>query len=132
MYGVWTTEHVRAAEAMALERAPEGSLMRRAAFAVAVEAAAMLSERTGGARARMVVLLVGAGNNGGDALWAGAFLRRRGVAVTAVLLAPDRAHAEGLAALRRAGGRVVTDGKAVIGSANRTPEPSPVRPCEPR
>ena len=58
---------------------------------------------------RRVTLLVGAGNNGGDALWAGAFLRRRAVAVTAVLLAPDRAHAAGLAALRRAGGRVLSD-----------------------
>ncbi|CAM3616965.1 Bifunctional NAD(P)H-hydrate repair enzyme Nnr [Tsukamurella ocularis] len=36
-----------------------------------------------------------------------AVLRRRGVAVEAVLLAPDRAHAAGLRALRRAGGRIV-------------------------
>jgi hydroxyethylthiazole kinase-like uncharacterized protein yjeF len=60
-----------------------------------------------------VVLLVGAGNNGGDALWAGVFLRHRGVAVTAVLLDPDRAHPAGLAAFRRAGGRVTTDGSAL-------------------
>lgn len=57
-----------------------------------------------GARA---VLLVGAGNNGGDALYAGMFLRRRGLRVTALCLAPDRAHAGGMAALRRAGGRFV-------------------------
>ncbi|WP_460407048.1 NAD(P)H-hydrate dehydratase, partial [Actinophytocola sediminis] len=56
-----------------------------------------------------VVLLVGSGDKGGDALWAGHFLRRRGVAVTAVLFAPDRAHPAGLAALRRAGGRVVEE-----------------------
>src|SRR5699024_10229694 len=55
-----------------------------------------------------VVLLVGAGNNGGDALWAGAYLRRRGVGVVAVLLKPDRAHPAGFAALRRSGGRVVS------------------------
>jgi hydroxyethylthiazole kinase-like uncharacterized protein yjeF len=54
-------------------------------------------------------LLVGAGNNGGDALWAGAELRRRGVAVTAVLLSPNRAHPQGLAALRRAGGRIAKE-----------------------
>ena len=56
---------------------------------------------------RRVVLLVGGGNNGGDALFAGANLARRGVRVTAVLADPDRAHRRGLAALRRAGGRSV-------------------------
>ncbi|AHI01528.1 bifunctional ADP-dependent NAD(P)H-hydrate dehydratase/NAD(P)H-hydrate epimerase [Kutzneria albida] len=109
MRGVWTTDRVRAAEQRAFTRVPESRLMRAAAFAVAGEVAALLAERTGGVAGRRVALLVGAGNNGGDALWAGAFLRRRGVAVTAVLLAPERAHAEGLAALRRAGGRVGTE-----------------------
>ena len=107
MYGVWTPEQVRAAEEPLLARTPEGSLMRRAAHGVAQVAAEMLIERTGGAGGRRVVVLVGAGNNGGDGLWAGYGLRRRGVAVTAVLLAPDRAHPAGLAALRRVGGRVV-------------------------
>jgi hydroxyethylthiazole kinase-like uncharacterized protein yjeF len=55
------------------------------------------------------VVLVGAGNNGGDGLWAGYELRRRGVAVTAFLLNPDRAHPAGLAALRRQRGRVLTE-----------------------
>lgn len=75
--------------------------MRRAAFGVAVHARRMLGA------GRRVALLVGAGNNGGDALWAGYELRRRGFAVTAVLLDPPRAHAAGLAAFRRTGGRVV-------------------------
>jgi len=97
--GVWTVEQVTAAEDRLLARTPDGALMRKAAFGVAQRIL-----RTG---ARHVVLLVGAGNNGGDALWAGAFLRRRGVRVTAVLLAPDRAHPAGLTALRRVGGRVV-------------------------
>lgn len=57
-----------------------------------------------------VVLLVGSGDNGGDALYAGARLARRGAGVTAVLLAPERAHGPGLAALRRAGGRTVAGG----------------------
>lgn len=82
--------------------------MRRAAFALSVTAAEMLSEHRGRVVGGTVTLLVGAGNNGGDALYAGAFLRRRGVAVTAVLLAADRAHPDGLAALRRAGGEVAT------------------------
>ena len=106
MLGVWTTEQVRAAEDRLLARTPEGALMRKAAFGVATTAASMLRDLTGGTAGRRVTLLVGAGNNGGDALWAGAFLRRRSVAVTAVLLAPDRAHAAGLAAFRKAGGRV--------------------------
>ncbi|SHE41850.1 bifunctional ADP-dependent NAD(P)H-hydrate dehydratase/NAD(P)H-hydrate epimerase [Streptoalloteichus hindustanus] len=107
MRGVWAVERVRDAERRVFERTPEAALMRRAAFAVAVRSAELLAEQTGGTSGRRVALLVGAGNNGGDALWAGAFLRRRGVAVTAVLLAPDRVHAEGLAALLRAGGRRV-------------------------
>ncbi|TDQ05794.1 NAD(P)H-hydrate dehydratase [Labedaea rhizosphaerae] len=110
MRGVWTVEQVTAAEDRLLARTPDGALMRKAAFGVALAAA-----RTG---ARHVVLLVGAGNNGGDALWAGAFLRRRGVRVTAVLLAPDRAHPAGLTALRRAGGRVVGVDDAPIEQAD--------------
>lgn len=82
---------------------PPGSLMRKAAFGVATHALGLLSGR------RRVTLLVGAGNNGGDALWAGYFLRRRGVAVSAVLLSPDKVHVEGLAAFRRVGGRIVSE-----------------------
>ncbi|HEU5108486.1 MAG TPA: NAD(P)H-hydrate epimerase, partial [Micromonosporaceae bacterium] len=108
MRGVWTTDRVRAAEERLMARVPAGALMRIAPFGVATRAAAVLAERTGGVAGRRVTLLVGAGNNGGDALWAGAFLRRRSVAVRAVLLDPDRAHPAGLAALRRAGGRVVS------------------------
>lgn len=91
-------------EADAIARTPEGVLMRRAAYAVAAKALELLGEVYGS----RVCLLVGSGNNGGDALWAGYFLRRRGVGVTAVLLAPERAHVAGLAALRGAGGRTVT------------------------
>lgn len=104
MYGVWTAGQIREAEHVLLARTPEGALMRRAAFGLAVHAWRMLGG--GAVRRRRVALLVGAGDNGGDALWAGVELRRRGVAVTAVLLDPARAHPAGLAALRRAGGRV--------------------------
>ncbi|MGH3772053.1 MAG: NAD(P)H-hydrate dehydratase [Pseudonocardiaceae bacterium] len=97
---------VQAAERRLHTRHSPGTLMRRAAFGLATRVAAVLAERTGGVSGRHVALLVGAGNNGGDTLWAGAYLRRRGVAVTAVLLSPDRAHPQGLAALRGAGGRI--------------------------
>ena len=106
LQSAWTVARVRAAEGALLSRVPVGDLMRRAAFGLATRVAAVLAERTGGVSGRHVALLVGAGDNGGDALWAGAYLRRRGVVVTAVLLSPDRAHAPGLAALRRAGGRI--------------------------
>src|SRR5262245_35653383 len=95
--------------------------MRIAAFGVATSVIGLLRESAGGVAGRRVTLLVGAGNNGGDALWAGAFLRRRSVAVTAVLLSPERTHAEGLAALRRAGGRVVesvVDGASAVAGAD--------------
>ncbi|MGC5027290.1 NAD(P)H-hydrate dehydratase [Tsukamurella sp. DT100] len=100
-------DSVRAAEAPLLAALPDGALMRRAAYGLAGVCAQELVDRTGGTAGRRVTLLVGSGDNGGDALFAGAFLRRRGVAVEAVLLAPDRAHAAGLRALERAGGRVV-------------------------
>lgn len=119
MHGVWTTEHIRTAEDRLLARTPDGALMRKAAFGIAVRAARMLAEHTGSVAGRRVVLLVGAGNNGGDALYAGMFLRRRGVAVTAVLLSPDRAHQAGLAAFRRAGGRVATENQRIGRAAVR-------------
>ncbi|WP_114451485.1 NAD(P)H-hydrate dehydratase [Halopolyspora algeriensis] len=107
MQGVWTPDQVRAAEQRLFERTPEPAVMQRAAHAVSLHTARLLGARTGAVSGRHVTLLVGAGNNGGDALWAGAFLRRRGAGVTALLLSPARTHAAGLAALRRAGGRVV-------------------------
>jgi ADP-dependent NAD(P)H-hydrate dehydratase / NAD(P)H-hydrate epimerase len=113
MKGVWTAQQIRETEAGLLARTPQDALMRRAAFGLATHAARMLARdgRVAGAR---VVLLVGAGNNGGDALWAGVTLRRRGVGVTAVLLDPERAHESGLAAFVRAGGRVVGPGAGLV------------------
>ncbi|WKX72045.1 NAD(P)H-hydrate dehydratase [Streptomyces sp. XD-27] len=99
----YRVETVRAAERALMARLPEGTLMRRAAAGLAAVCAELLG-RVYGAR---VALLVGSGDNGGDALYAGALLARRGAGVTAVLLAPERAHAGGLRALRGAGGRSV-------------------------
>ncbi|MBM9467572.1 NAD(P)H-hydrate dehydratase [Nakamurella leprariae] len=109
----YSVERIRQAEAAAQARTGDGVLMRRAATALAQVVVARLTARLGsrpGSRlpGRSVVLLVGTGDNGGDALIAGALLRGRGLAVTAVLTDPARAHADGLARLRRAWGRVVT------------------------
>ena len=103
----YTAEQIRAAEAPLLAAGPEGALMRRAATGLAVAIAAELRARTGGVAGRRVCAVVGAGNNGGDALWAATFLRRRGAAAAAVLLNPDKAHPGALAAFRAAGGRIV-------------------------
>jgi hydroxyethylthiazole kinase-like uncharacterized protein yjeF len=97
-----TVEQVREAEETLLARLPEGALMQRAAHGLAYAVLELL----GSAYGRRVLLLVGGGNNGGDALYAGAVLARRGVAVEAWLLS-DAVHEGGLAALRAAGGRVV-------------------------
>ncbi|WP_189170987.1 NAD(P)H-hydrate dehydratase [Pilimelia anulata] len=97
---------VRAAEAALLATLPPGTLMARAAAGLARRCARLLAD-TGGRYGARVLLLVGAGDNGGDALYAGARLARSGAAVRALLLDPERAHAGGLAALRSAGGRVV-------------------------
>ncbi|WP_330288349.1 NAD(P)H-hydrate dehydratase [Streptomyces sp. NBC_00576] len=106
MRTAYSVETVRAAERELMARLPEGALMQRAAAGLAV-ACAQLMGRVYGTR---VVLLVGSGDNGGDALYAGARLARRGAGVTAVLLAPERTHAGGLAALRTAGGTVTSAG----------------------
>lgn len=103
----YSAEAIRAAEAPLLASLPEGALMRRAAYGLSVVLAGELSARTGGVAGRSVCAIVGSGDNGGDALWAATFLSRRGVHATAVLLNPERAHAKGLAALRKAGGCVV-------------------------
>ncbi|MFE9325604.1 NAD(P)H-hydrate dehydratase [Nocardia sp. NPDC052278] len=104
--GYFTADEVRAAEAELFTRVPEGMPMHRAAYGLATVVASELRARTGGIAGRSVLLLVGSGDNGGDVLWAGSMLRRRGVAVTALLLNPERAHAKGLAALRKEGGRI--------------------------
>ncbi|HLN77574.1 MAG TPA: NAD(P)H-hydrate dehydratase [Nocardioidaceae bacterium] len=105
MRSAHTVDEVRRAEGELLAALPEGALMQRAAAGLAYAVLELL----GGAYGRRVLLLVGSGDNGGDALYAGALLARRGVAVEAVLLSPGKAHARGLAALRQAGGRLVGD-----------------------
>jgi len=98
-----TADAIRAAEAPLLASQPEGALMRRAAYGLATVIARELGTVTG----RRICAVVGSGDNGGDALWAATFLRRRGAHATAVLLSPDHTHPAALAAFRKSGGRVV-------------------------
>lgn len=132
---------VRAAEEplLAAGRGPE--LMRTAAWALAERAAALLRAR-GPVAGATVAALVGSGNNGGDALFALAFLRRRGVAAVAVPVRRDdtgvpRWHTEGWAALEAAGGRraaavpahaaLVVDGMLGTGFTGTFALPAPAR-----
>ncbi|MBB2909477.1 hydroxyethylthiazole kinase-like uncharacterized protein yjeF [Streptosporangium becharense] len=107
MRTAYTSDQIRAAEAALMATLPEGTLMERAATGLAVTCAGMLGTVYGS----RVVLLVGGGDNGGDALYAGARLADRGARVDAILAGP-RVHAGGLDALRRAGGRVTDLGRA--------------------
>ncbi|MEV7088992.1 NAD(P)H-hydrate dehydratase [Streptomyces sp. NPDC093085] len=118
MRTAYSVETVRNAERELMARLPEGALMRRAAAGLAAACAGLLGDLLGRVYGARVVLLVGSGDNGGDALYAGARLARRGAGVAAVLLAPDRAHPGGLAALRAAGGRIAEDPYEMLAAAD--------------
>jgi ADP-dependent NAD(P)H-hydrate dehydratase / NAD(P)H-hydrate epimerase len=100
----YTVGQIRAAEAKLMPTLPPGTLMERAAAGLATACADFLGS-VYGAR---VLVLAGSGDNGGDALWAGARLAARGAKVEAVLLS-ERAHVDALRALTSAGGRVVAE-----------------------
>lgn len=118
MISSWTVSEVRAAEEALMARLPDGALMQRAATGLATRCAELLHDARGGIYGRQVVLLVGAGNNGGDALFAGARLARRGVRVLAIAVRTP--HPAGLAALLAAGGSMVSanDVEAALASAD--------------
>src|SRR5215210_2176674 len=102
-YGVDT---IRAHEAAAIAQVGEDTLMQRAASGLAAAVARAAVRLRGQVYGARIMVLVGPGNNGGDALFAGARLARRGAAVTAVRCL-GQPHARGFAALRDAGGRLI-------------------------
>lgn len=111
MIEAWTGAQIRSAETPFLERGEGPALMRRAAHGLALACVQRLRGRRGAVAGARVVVLAGTGNNGGDGLWAGAELARRGASVLAVAVG-DRLHPEGAAALKAAGGRVRSGGAA--------------------
>ncbi len=115
MIGAWRVEQIRAAEAELMASLPPGTLMQRAAAGLAAACAELLD----GPYGARVLLLVGGGDNGGDTLFAGARLARRGARVDAVLLGGERTHQAGLAALRSAGGRVAAPDDDIRSLAER-------------
>lgn len=103
MIPLLTVAQMRAAEeALFTTVAPE-AVMQRAARGLSDVCLRLLEAERGQVAGADVVLLVGTGNNGGDALFAGADLAARGCRVLAVQVGA-RVHDEGMRALTRAGG----------------------------
>ncbi len=139
MIGVYPVEQVRAAEWELMAVLPAGALMQRAAFALSVRCARVLSQSSGSVVGSRVVVLIGGGNNGADAMWAAVLLAGRGVQVSAILVTrtPEPTAA---AAMRAAGiamcefseecdvligsADLVVDGMTGIGAAGPLREPA--------
>lgn len=109
MRSSYDVEQVRAAEEPLLKALPDGTLMQRAATALARRCAALLGS-VYGAR---VVVLAGRGNNGGDATLAGAQLTGRGARVDVISTA-DTVPADDVQSLLAAADLVI-DGMVGIG-----------------
>lgn len=124
---VYSVAQIRAAEERAFLVTAPGSLMQRASFALGVGCVDLLQETFGRVYGTSLLVVVGPGNNGGDALFAGALLARRGVSVRVYCVVPGVCHEAGLSACVAAGGRVidslggefdmVLDGIAGLGSS---------------
>ena len=109
MRAAYRVDHIRAAEERLIGRDGDEAVMRRAATGLAVVCARLVAATRGRVTGARVVLLVGSGNNGGDVLWAGAWLAGRGARVVAVPLATS-VHGAGRTALLAAGGRLLDTG----------------------
>ena len=106
MRDAYSVSKVRAAEAALFALVPAGALMQRAAAGLASVCAGLLRDSAGGVYGARAVILAGTGDNGGDALYAGELLARRGASVIAIQAGP-RMHAEAAQAFVSAGGRLV-------------------------
>lgn len=101
---------IRAAESAHAHELNSGILMQRAAHGVCVAVIELLTQVLGRVVGTRVVVLTGPGNNGADALFAGAKLMRRGIRVTGVT-ATDEFHQAGAAALKSVGGLIIPWGQ---------------------
>lgn len=103
----YSADQIRAAEAPLL--AAGVPLMARAAHGLAAVIASLAPTR--------VLLLVGSGDNGGDALFAGAELASSGISV-AIAHTGSRVHEAGLAAALSAGAVITDDPVGFAGTAD--------------
>lgn len=102
----YASADVRAAVAEELRYGRPDRLLDKAAAGLAVICAEQLKQHYGGVYGRRVVLLVGTGNNGADALLAGVLLRRRGVRIDAILTG-ESAYLPGIRKLTAARGNFI-------------------------
>lgn len=100
----YSVETVRGMERPLLDRGVP--LMRMAASAAARVTAELLDEHDIDIDGSKIVLLAGAGDNGGDGLFAAAQLARAGAQVTAIAVGKSL-HLQGLLAFTRSGGRLL-------------------------
>ncbi len=101
-----TADEIRVAEDATRLGLPGGVLMQRAVAALVGTCVRLIEAVGRDVPGTRVVVLIGSGDNGGDALWAGARLASRGCRVDAVSVA-DVVHEHGSEALVRAGGRIM-------------------------
>lgn len=99
MLSAHSVEQIRVAEAGLAATLPAGALMARAARG--------LAEHLLIPAGAVVVMLIGPGNNGGDALYAAVDLLDRGVRVDLCLFDSRTVHTDGLATAIAAGARIV-------------------------
>ncbi|MGO4383338.1 bifunctional ADP-dependent NAD(P)H-hydrate dehydratase/NAD(P)H-hydrate epimerase [Specibacter sp. RAF43] len=120
MLRAYTADAIRTAEQPLLDAGRGPELMRRAAHGLALGVRSVLRARGRRVYGARVVLLIGSGNNGGDALYAGATLAAAGARTTA-LLTSARTHPGALAAFTKAGGRL----EWAPGAPGQAPGPAP-------
>src|SRR5260221_5202732 len=119
MRNAYAVSDGRAAERAVMAWVPDGALRLRDEAGLASVCARLLSQIYGS----QVVVLAGTGENGGDALFAGARLARRGAIVTAVPASTGRLHEAGAAALRGPGGRLADVTGQAGGEGNAAGDP---------
>ncbi|WIY83247.1 NAD(P)H-hydrate epimerase [Propionimicrobium sp. PCR01-08-3] len=102
MIGIQSVDKIRDAEAEFMEANPDVNLMQRAAGHVADLASRMMPEGT-------ILVVVGPGNNGGDALFAARKLVRDGRRQVLAWLVSDKAHPQGVVAARQVGIRFLDE-----------------------
>lgn len=108
MRPAYSVSAVRSAEsALLAQQSHDDELMRLAAQGIAATAKPMLT----GPAPRRISILAGPGGNGGDGLYAGAFLAEEGYGVEAILVAGS-AHDPALQAFKAAGGTITEQPRA--------------------
>ncbi|MDP3842957.1 MAG: NAD(P)H-hydrate dehydratase [Oxalobacteraceae bacterium] len=111
---LYSIAEIRRIEQAALTELPGGALMHRAGQAAASAAMTMLEPAPSGVQ---VLILVGPGDNGGDALEVAAQLAQNGIAVTALIAGSTPSSKDAQHALQRA-----RDSAAVFRDAAFIPE----------